>query len=150
MDIRKVESKDLASVIDLIHAFHDESLEEFGTVVDATFLVGVFEKLKNTSFVVEKDGIVIGLLAGSIEENMVSGAKIYAEIMWFVRKKDRGCGGFFQKWVEKWAKEQGMKQMMMVHMCSDKDNEEGFHRRLTRFYRGLGYRPMEVHFIKDL
>lgn len=150
MTIRKVESKDLASVISLIHAFHEESLEEFGTVVDATFLVGVFEKLKDTSFVVEECGEVIGLLAGSIEENMLSGAKVYAEIMWFVRKKDRGCGGILQRWVEKWAKEQGMKQIMMVHMCSAKDNEEGFHRRLTRFYKKLGYRPMEVHFIKEL
>jgi len=144
MEIRKCGHTDFLPVIGLIDEFYTESIEEFGSEIDTDFLAGVFTKLRDSSFVAIKDGKVVGLLAGQVVMDMLSGAETYAEIMWFVLKEHRSCGARLLKFVEDWVKEKGMKRMMMVHMCNGKEDQ------LREFYKRLGYRPMEVHYIKEL
>ena len=144
MEFRKVKHEDFGGVINLIKEFYEESIKEFGSTIDLNFLIGVFDKLKGTSFLAEKDGKVVGLLAGEMVGDLLSGEATYAEIMWFVSKDHRSCGARLLRFVEKWVTEQGIKRMMMVHMCNAKEGQ------LREFYARLGYRPMEVHYIKEL
>jgi len=144
MEIRRLGHADFLSVLALIDEFFAESLAEFGSTVDTDFIAGVFTKVRETSFVAIKDGKVVGLLAGQVVTDTLSGEETYAELMWFVLKEHRSCGARLLKFVEDWVKEKGIKRMMMVHMCNDKEDQ------LREFYLRLGYRPMEVHYIKEL
>jgi len=144
MEIRKLGHTDFLPTINLIDKFFEESLAEFGSTVDTDFIAGLFTKVRETSFVAVKDKEVVGLLAGQIVTDTLSGEATYAELMWFVLKEHRSCGARLLKFVEDWVKEKGMKRMMMVHMCNGKEDQ------LREFYKRLGYRPMEVHYIKEL
>lgn len=144
MIIRRFEDKDCNAVIDLTQRFHAESLKEYGSVIDVKFLIKLFHEVKETSFLVEEEKKVTGLLAGKVVTDLLSEEKTYAEIMWFMRKEKRQHGIRLLRFVEKWVRDQGIKRMMMVHMGNSKSD------KLSDFYRRIGYIPMEIHYIKQL
>ncbi|MCK4578010.1 MAG: GNAT family N-acetyltransferase [Candidatus Marinimicrobia bacterium] len=144
MIIRIVERDDYDGVIQLIREFYTEAIKEYGSVIDIDFLTKIFFEMKDTSFLVEENGEIVGLLAGKIVTDLLSGESTYAEVMWFMTAEKRRYGTRLLKFVEDWAKNRGMRRMMMVHMCNDKKDQ------LADFYARIGYRPMEVHYIKEL
>ena len=141
---RKMQDSDYNGVMQLIHEFYEDYLEEFGSSINIDVLTKTFDKLKDSSFIVEEDHKVVGLLGGRIVTDELSDEKTYAEVMWFMSKYHRKYGLKLLYFVEDWVRAQGMKRMMMVHLC----NEEG--EKLLDFYTRLGYTPMEMHYIKQL
>lgn len=141
---RRVEDGDYEGIIKLILEFYDESIEEYGSTLDFDFMILMFGKLKDTSFLVEEDGVVIGLLAGQIVTDSLSEEKTYAEVMWFMTKEKRRYGPRLLSFVESWARARGMRKMIMVHFFNQQAD------KIAALYKRMGYRPMEIHYIKEL
>jgi len=134
---------DIESIIKLIREFYNESLHEYSPRVEVSFVKKLCEKYKDTSFVVEVEGNVVGVLGGEFIIDLLNGEKTYAEIVWYVNKNYRRYGIKLLHYVEDWAKQQGSTRFVLCHMGNSK-SEKLFH-----FYQKMNYDILEVHYVKQ-
>lgn len=88
----------------------------------------------------------VGMIIGSAHPSMHYDQLIACEEGWFVdpeyRKTTLGMRLF--KIFEKWAHERGCDQILMMHPVGGATNN------LSRMYKKMGFKPLEVLYIKDI
>lgn len=128
----------------LIVQFYKQSLDEYG-LIQSEKVVDEFEMTCGQStFILLKEDVPIGILAGSVVDSSMFGQKIYQELIWYVDEKHRGEGFKLLKHLEEWCREKGIGKIIMAFMHNSMPD------RLYEFYQKKGYVPLETHLIKDL
>jgi GNAT superfamily N-acetyltransferase len=95
--------------------------------------------------VLGEPGCVVGAVGGLLYPDLNDGALVAAEAFWFVSPGARGRGALaLLDEYEAWAREAGAARLSMVHLVSLNAD------RLARLYARRGYRPVEVHYIKEI
>lgn len=102
------------------------------------------EKLIDTSFVLEMEGKIVGVLGGMIANYPLNGELIYQELAWYVNKKYRLHGIRLFKVLEQFCHEKGIKKIGVTLMANSKAE------KLEKFYERLGFTYLEKHYIKNL
>lgn len=146
MNIRKATLKDINKLLPLIRSFQEEALAEYEFRFDVDHIKAKTSELcKNCSFIIETDtGDIVGLLAGTIVNDMIGGEHVYQEIMWYMDSSYRRYGIKLLRHVEKYLKDIGVRKIIMVHLGNlNRD-------KLEQFYINNNYKLLEVQYIKEL
>jgi len=144
MTFRMMVKEDLEQLFDLFNEFVDESLKEYDIDLNVELIKKIAEQYVETSFVAEKDGKLVGVLGGSIIAVPTFKTAVYQEQVWFFSKAYRFHGIGLLKFAENTLKECGISHIIMANMANSKAE------KLSRFYKKMGYKEMEVHYIKPL
>ncbi len=145
MEVRRATIDDFSQAEALFKEFVSESLQDFGVRIEKAALTKTMQELVNTCLVLENgNGNLIGLLAGKIINEPMSGAKIFQEVVWYVLKAHRKYGLLLIKAMENRLKDEGIKAMIMVHMGNSMPE------KLARLYERMGYKHLECHFFKRI
>ena len=141
--IRKVTTEDLPKMFDLAAEFYSSS--EFLEGFDIDIFINNWTKFINTGI-----GIIWilndfdGCLGAMKYLDVNNGELIATELFWFVSSDKRGDGIKLLKEFEMWAKTEGCKKIIMVHL-TDLMPES-----VASIYKWHGYKPMEIHYVKEL
>ena len=143
--IRKPTEADYQPVLALIKEFETESFAEYGIRCDDATTMAIMPKFLDTSLIMEKDGQVIGVIAGILVLCPTDGQLMFQEALWFVRKEYRAKSVKLFKAMEDYCKD--VLQVKKIIMCGF-----GEARRKTKdnFFRMRGYKIFEVHYIKTV
>jgi len=144
MIIRQAIPDDFSEILELVHEFHSEGIDEYGIFCNDDVVNSIMPNLYKTSLVMEIDYRVQGVIAGYVTNHIMNKEPIYHEVMWFVSKKYRLHGIKLLKALEDMCKGMGIKQIIMVNMGSLKNEAFG------KFYTSQGYRLLETHYLKKL
>jgi len=143
--IRQAKLEDIERSIYLFEEFVKESLDEYNFKLDVNHVINIASKYVDTSFVVEKDNKIVGVVAGYIDSSILDGSKVYNEVVWFVSKPYRKYGIRLLKELEnKCMNGWGVKHIVMMYIENCNADKMG------EFYKRVGYKPLERHFIKTL
>lgn len=87
-----------------------------------------------------------GMLGAIMYSDINTGDLTAFELIWFVSKgsRDRGIGVKLIEHYEQWALDNHCKRIIMSHL------EESMPDTLRSLYKRLGYKPMEVHYMKEV
>jgi len=131
-------------VTDLVLMFYDEALEEAG--LDANYdSIELMEATHEDSTFLAVDGDnVVGVISGVITEQRMSDSRLFHETVWYVHPEYRTCGVRLLRHLENWCREQGIGQIVMCFMFNSMPE------KLYDFYQRMGYRPLEVHLMKEV
>jgi len=140
--IRQYAGDDFMDVSRLLQEFHKEALEEYGLDCESHQIEKAINENKSEVLVLEMDGKVVGLIAGTIIDYPLQKAKIFQELIWYVSKSYRKYGISLLKELEKRCKERGIYTVIMVAMGNS------MAAKLDRLYRITGYKLLETHYIK--
>lgn len=142
--IRRAEFKDIESALLLIKDFHKESMNAYNVLCDEKIARDVMTKFVDTSFVVEVEEKIVGLLGGLIVNYPLNNKPMYSEFIWYVTPKYRKYGVRMYKKLEEYCRERGLTQVGMALMANSKAD------KLEKFYLKLGFELLEKHYIKTL
>ena len=144
MVVRLGTEKDFNQVMELLKEFHAESLDKYGILMNDGIAMCAMQRFLGTSFVLEIDGHIVGVLGGTVVTYPLNDELMYQEWVWFVSRRNRLHGiRLYFKLVE-YCKEHNIKKILMVHMGNSKAD------KLERFYTKLGFELLEKHYVKDL
>lgn len=129
---------------ELMVEFYRQSLKEYGLVTDDKTIKEFEASCGQSTFILLKEGVPIGILAGMVIDSPLFRAKVYQEVVWYVDENHRGDGLRLLKHLEEWCKEKGIKKIIMAFMHNSMPD------RLYEFYLKKGYEPLETHLIKDV
>lgn len=149
MIIRKAELKDILAVIKLVKEFFEESLSEYGLLLeDKTIFETIENYIKNYIGIVAEEneeiiGVIGGLVAPSIfDKNQLIGQ----ETIWYVDKKYRN-GIIGLKLIEAFEKEcKKGKAQLIAMVCMGNLYAD----ILDKIYKRKGYKLMERQYIKGV
>jgi len=144
MIIRRAEYKDIEPALELIKDFHKESMNAYNVLCDEKIAREVMTKFVDTSFVLEIEGKIVGLLGGLIVNYPLNNKPMYSEWVWYVAPKYRRYGVKMYKKLEEYCKERSITQIGMALMANSKAE------KLEKFYLRLGFTLLEKHFIKEI
>lgn len=142
--IRKVLVGDFNKIIQMLTQFQEEILADYGLNLNTPNFKEEMFSYVDSSFVAEKNGELVGIIAGKIINFPFSVDKIYQEAIWFVCKEYRSFGLRLMNRLTEWCKEQDIKFLVtsrMINLQSDK---------LDVVYKHLGFVPYEVNYIKNI
>ena len=141
--IRPMTVDDFTACVNLVDEFYDESLSNLGKL-DVDCLYKAFMGSYKTSFVATYRNKVIGMLAGELSDNTITGEKVYHEIVWFATKKYRSCGIRLLKHVEQYCIDNDIPCMVIGYMANLNAT------KMDRFFSRTGYIFLEKQFMKRL
>jgi len=144
MIIRQVTKEDVPNCLDLLKEFQEEALKKYGTNIDPDQILSTVEHYLEYSFVAEHDGKIVGILAGQAMKIPAADKPIYHEAVWYVSKAHRRVGIHLLKTLEQKCRETGIGHIIMAHMYNSMPDA------LAKFYIRSGYRPFEIHYIKNI
>ena len=144
MDIRLAKESDFEDGIELIKEFREESLKDYGVEVKPDQIQEVFKQCIANTLVIDIDGKVVGTIAGIVTCLPADGSKVYQEVIWYVKKVYRKYGVLLLKKLEEFCRGQGIKHIIMIGMANLKAE------KLANFYKKLGFKELETHYIKNL
>lgn len=140
--------KHFLDVMKLIENFHKEAAGEYLGVFDPETTISTIKTITasrpDNVFLLILDGVCEGLLAGVEFPAMASDKRIFQEIIWYVNTPFRKHGIKLYKYAEKMLKERGISIMIMAVLENSKT------KKIKSFYERIGYKPMEVHYMKEL
>lgn len=135
---------DIPQAMELIKEFYSESIEEFGLIMNLEVALLVAKTFVSTSFALEDNGKLIGILCGTISKMPLSEETVYQEAIWYVRKNNRIAGLRLYGMLETFCKVNDIKKIIMVSMSNSKAD------KLGEFYNRLGFKLLEKHYIKTI
>lgn len=145
MVVRPYEERDFNQGSELFKLFQEETLNTYGLKLERDLLKNLaLSSLKGkiSCFVLEIKGEVVGIIAGQPVTYHLQTAKLFQEMIWFVKKEHRGNGLKLLKYLENWCKMEGFAGIIMAHL-SDNIGE-----RLERIYKIREYNFLEKHYLK--
>ena len=146
MKIRVARKDDIEGVLQLIHRFVDEGLDELGLFCDDKLARKVMEGFAEAkrSLVLIVDGQIIGILAGIITEFPLTGEKIFSEKLFYIVPEQRKYSTTLIETLEERCTHWNIAMIIMTSF--------GYRERelLERYYNFRGYKYLETHFIKRL
>jgi len=143
--IENYSDKWFLDVVRLIKEFHEEAVHEY----DKEFISeAVVETIQtgdpSNCFLLIVNDSCQGLLYGTRIRSPLNGKTIFQEIMWYVSKPYRGHGIRFLNKVEKIVQSEGVGIIIMAVLENSKTE------KLKAFYKRVGYKPIETHFMREL
>jgi len=141
--VRPAEERDIEPTLELLKDFHSESLNKYSLFCDDTTARATMKSLYPTSFILQLEGKVVGVLGGTVAVYPLNNEKIYHEWVWYVNKKYRLHGIILYHKLEDYFKEKDIKKIVMITLANNAD-------KLEKFYRRLGFTFLEKHFIKEV
>jgi GNAT superfamily N-acetyltransferase len=96
------------------------------------------------SFVLEVDDQIVGCIIGASSPFPFSDALVYGELMFFVQKEFRKFTRAFLTRVEMVLKTRGVAKFILANVETN-DGE-----KIDRFYKILGFKRLEIHYMKSL
>lgn len=148
MTIEHYSEKYREDVVKLAENFHREAIHEFDEILDPKVLMNAIMRLScensGNAFLLIEDDKCQGILAGMEYQSMMSGKRIFQEIIWYVNEPFRKHGVRLFKTAEKILKSRGVGMMVMVVMENSKT------KKIKRFYERIGFKPLEVHYMRNL
>jgi GNAT superfamily N-acetyltransferase len=127
-----------APVYGLVEKFFEESLSSFGLKLDHENIENYVESHSPSSFLMLKDGQVIGIVGGFIDKQVMSDKLVYHETMWYVHPDHRAHGVKLLKHLENWCIGQGITQLIMAFMHNTNAD------RMMKFFTCRGSVTMET------
>lgn len=147
--IRKATQEDVPRIVDMVGHFMSARVGDttYGEVL--TFKPAKVAKLaaavieKGLLLVAEVDNQVVGMLAGFPLEDVVSGAPIFDELVWWVEPAHRrgSVGPRLLAAAEKWARQKGLSLFKMVAPAGSGVGD---------FYLAMGFEAVEASYVKRL
>ena len=135
-------------VMRLVENFHNEAASEYLGVFDAESLINTIKGLKDSNaknaFLLIVDDVCQGIMAGIEFNSMASNRRIWQEVIWYVSPKFRRYGVRLLKKSEEILKSNGFNIMIMAVLENSKTE------KIKSFYERLGFKPMEVHYVRNL
>lgn len=147
--IRKAELKDIPSIIRLIKEFFEESLNDYGLLLNDNSITETLENyIKNyIGIVVEENEKVIGVVGGLVSPSIFDKTQLIGqETIWYVDKRFRNkiIGLKLMKAFEEECKKRGAYLIAMVHMGNL------YADILDKFYKHRNYKLLEIQYIKGV
>lgn len=138
----------LIDVVEIAKTFSEEAGEVWVGPLDVP---GLIEKIGMTAKTNAADMLLlivddhcVGFLYGREHSYPANAKRIWQEVFLYIRAEARYASRWFLAEVERIMKARGIDLLIMTVL-------ENYHRDgLNRFYRMLGYKPMEQHLIKVL
>ena len=93
-----------------------------------------------TILVLERDGILVGMIGMLIFPHHLSAERTAGEVMWWIEPDARGAGIRLLKEAEQWARDHGARKIQMIAPNA----------RVGQLYARLGYAQIEIAFQKDV
>lgn len=136
--VRAATEDDLPAILEMGRMLHGESPRYRGMSYNEAKVEALALKVIPTggTLIAEKDGKIIGMLAGYVAEHWFSDDKVASDFTFYIRPEHRGTGKaalLLVRAFERWATAQGAKDIM-PGVSTQIDIE-----RTTRFYEKLGY-----------
>ena len=136
-------------VVRLVENFHKETLSEFDGEFNPAALADTIAKIKennavNSFLLIDDHWICQGILAGVVGKSFSSGRELFQEIIWYVEAAFRSHGVRLLLEAEKILKNRGVSTMIMAVLENSKTE------KIKRLYERIGYKPMQVHYVKNL
>lgn len=132
-------------VVKLIENFHKEAVSEYDKTIEPNTIV---ETVKNAdhsnAFLLIIEERCEGILFGARFRSPMSGKDIFQEVIWYVSTAFRRYGVKLLREVEKILKADGVSIMIMAVLENSKTE------KLKRFYKKLGFKLMETHWVRNL
>ena len=144
MNIRKTRDEDLPAILELIHEFHEESLDEYGIFCNDEVLNRIMPAMVKTSLVMLDTDKIVGVIAGFKTSHIQDDKKLFQETIWYVSKKYRKHGIKLLNEMERLCKHIGCVYMVMVNMGTARNE------LFKKFYTSNGYSLLETQYIKTL
>lgn len=144
MMIRLAKEADFKAILGLIKEFHGESIDSYGLFCNDDIALSIMPRYLGRSLVMEKDGELIGVIAGLVTNYPLSDETVFQEQLWYVKKQYRSASVKFFEAMEDYCRI--TLKVKKIVMCGF-----GEERRQTkdRFFRKRGYRVLETHYIKQ-
>jgi hypothetical protein len=153
--IRRAEPKDLKVILRMAKAFYSHvAFEELGLTLDPEYFMdaSLFMMSNPDSsclLVGEKDGTVVGSIAGQIDPwGFNPNQTVLSEKWWWVDAPERGSFLPFQlvNRLREWGENKGVRAMFLACMANTGNAEQ-----LDRIYRKrMGFHILEHHYAKGL
>ena len=134
-------------IVKLVENFHAEAVGDYDGFDPDTLIrtiEGQADQSVGNCFLLVVDGVCQGILFGVRFKSLISQNLIFQELIWYVNKEYRRSGISLLREAEKCLKAEGVHSIIMAVLENSKTD------KLKDFYGRLGYKPMEVHFIKEL
>jgi GNAT superfamily N-acetyltransferase len=100
----------------------------------------LIEHESGTVLVLERDGILVGMIGIVCTLHFLSGEMYAGEVFWWVTPGQRGDGVRLLRAAESWAIEHGAKTLQMIAPTE----------RVGQFYDRMGFTRMEISYQKEL
>jgi hypothetical protein len=147
MSVRRGTIEDLEGLVPLALNFHKNSIyKDFQYEADKVLktLINLLTQDDCCVFVLERDGKLVGFLAGTYQPGLFTHESTAIEIAWWVEEDARSIRSLdLVRAYEAWAREKGCR---ILHTCSLDDN----YPQITRLYSRMGLSPCEHSFMKVL
>jgi len=130
--------------VKLIKEFHAEALADYGLNCEHSEIADAIMDNYSNTLVLEMDRKVVGVISGKVISYPLQKAKLFQEMIWYVSKDYRRYGLKLLQELEKRCKERGIHSIIMVALGNSMAE------RLDNYYKRLGYRELEKHYIKVL
>lgn len=144
MAIRYAKRDDVDRCVELIRESYDFAGFEFPFIENYARAL-FFRHISNEDavcIVLELKGQIQGLLLAAYSPHPFGAGKVARETLWYISEAGRGGNAIkMLKKYEEWAK---LHECDIVSMASLVSND------VSKIYERLGYKPLEVHFIKAL
>ena len=141
--IRRTKQADLPEILKLVKEFHLESLNKYDLFLNEEVINKIMPAMVETSFVLEVNGEIKGVIAGFFDTHILDNEKLFHEVIWYVSKEYRGRGAGLLSEMEQYCRDKGVKYFVMINMG---DSDKVF----SKFYKSQGFKKLETQWIKTL
>lgn len=143
--IRRVELKEVKSVIEMAKRFENETAFVPVDIDHATKMYsGLIGSGKGVMIALFKDDKVVGAIGGICGPDLHYPRTVGIETFWFVIPECRGDGVRLLNFFEQWAKEKGCDYTALVHLADSHPES------LKKLYERRGYDLVENHYMRRI
>lgn len=144
--IRTATIADLQAASAVVAQFSAAIGRRFDAAHFVRFWTMLLENDLGVIFLLEKEGVIQGVIGGLATPDPYHGGMVASEAFWWVLPEYRGGigAGRLYKAFETWAVEQCCEEIRMIHL------EVSMPERLAKFYERNEYSVMETHYSKQL
>lgn len=148
LDLSEMNNDDLNALAEKIRGYYEHSRTLID--IDIATVKANWEGFVSSGFacifVVEEEGVIVGIISGMCYPDPLSGRMIAQEVFWFVDKECRhkGYGGLLINTFEAWGKMKNATAVRLAHLADLRAGEN------KALYEGLGYTVAEVAYEKEV
>lgn len=146
MRVRLAEEKDVKDVMDLFTEYANEGLGEYNITLDTARAEKIVRSSidRKCGFVLIEDDKIVGGMAGYIVESFFSDDVFMQSIFFYIKKPYRSKAALFIKSLEIILRATKVTKFIIANI--ETNNGE----KLERFYKMLGFKKLETHYIKGV
>lgn len=144
MTIEPYSDKYFLDVVRLAESFYTEAVKDYESHIDAHAVIDTIKAQADNGFVLVIDGKAQGVLSGHVMKSMLNDGLIFQETIWYVSPNFRKYGTRLLSEATKILKMRGVSMVIMVALANSMSE------RLGKFYKRLGFKEMETHYMSAI